>query len=228
MCKNKTTAIVLAAGSGKRMKSKEKKQFMELAGKPVLYYSLRTMQESDADEIIIVTSKEDVAYCEKLIRTYEFSKVVKVVEGGKERYDSVKAGLEYATGEFVLIHDGARPFVSAAKISELISCNKDGVILAVPVKDTIKIVNGDGKIIDNPDRETMYAAQTPQMFRTTLIKEAYELMGKDTNPGNVTDDAMVMQKYLKKDVAVIEGEYTNIKLTTPEDILFAKRYLEGK
>lgn len=220
-----STAIVLAAGSGSRMKSAQKKQFMELEGKPILYYTLKVMQESDVEEIVVVTAKEDIPYCEQLKESYCFSKIVCIVGGGKQRYNSVQAGLDFARGKYVLIHDGARPFVSKEKINELLANKEENAILAVPVKDTIKMVDADGKIANTPDRKTLYAAQTPQKFRTELIRRAYSLLEDDKEPISVTDDAMVMQHYLRKEVSIVEGEYSNIKITTPEDWKVAKCFL---
>lgn len=228
MGKISTTAIVLAAGSGKRMKSTEKKQFMELAGKSVLYYSLHVMQESNVDEIILVTAKEDMEYCKTLVSTYQITKVVHIVEGGNERFESVKNGLDVAKGKRVLIHDGARPLISKEKIEEMISLEEDNVILAVPVKDTIKIVDEEGIICATPARSSLFAAQTPQMFLTETMRKAYAEMDKLEKAKEITDDAMLVSEFLGVKVKVLEGEYTNIKITTPDDMTLALGYMRGK
>lgn len=224
-----TTAILLAAGSGSRMKSETKKQYMELAGKPVLYYSLRALEESRAQEVVLVVSSEDREYCRKeLVEKYGFTKVRHIVEGGKQRWESVEKGLRYAKGEYCLIHDGARPLLTPQMVNHLIAEGKtqDGMILAVPVKDTIKIVNDEGGIVQTPDRASLYAAQTPQMFRTELLRRSYELMEADTEPaGSITDDAMLVQHYTGAEVKVYPGDYTNIKVTTPEDMELAELFL---
>ena len=228
----KISAILLAAGSGSRMKSDTKKQFMELAGKPVLYYSLRALEESRVDEIILVVSKEDKDYCQcELVEKYGFSKVSNITEGGKQRWESVEHGLLCVTGQYCLIHDGARPLIRPETINELIDEgeNRDGLILAVPVKDTIKVVGQDGEIVQTPNRDTLYAAQTPQMFRTQLLKRAYSLMREDAAPSIcITDDAMLVQYYTGAKVKVFPGDYVNIKVTTPEDMGLAALFIREK
>ena len=224
----KVTAIILAAGKGNRMHSEVPKQFLELDGKPVLYYSLNAFEQSSVNDIILVTGKEDIAYCEKrIIEKYHFNKVRKIVEGGTERYWSVKNGLAAAKGtEYVLIHDGARPCIgkdiierSIIEVMQIGSCT-----VGVPVKDTIKVVDGDNYGIDTPSRDTLWQIQTPQCFRYQEIVEAYEEMerAKDTD---ITDDTMIMERYLGIQTKVILGDYCNIKITTPEDLNMAEIFL---
>lgn len=225
----KITAVLLAAGNGSRMKSKTKKQYMELAGKPVLYYSLQAFQASLVEEIILVVSPEDKDYCRKeLVEKYGFSKVKQIVEGGKQRWESVEQGVRCATGQYCLIHDGARPLIRPDRINEMIREGQaqDGVILAVPVKDTIKVVDPQGEILQTPDRDTLYAAQTPQMFRTQLLRDSYARLKEEGNEEvPITDDAMLVQYYTGAKVKVVPGEYTNIKVTTPEDMELAALFL---
>ncbi len=230
MMSGKVTAIILAAGRGSRMKSDVKKQFMELANKPVLYYSVKAFEESDVDEIILVTMKEDFAYCEQeIVNRYGFKKVSNVVAGGKERYDSVKNGVLAAAGDICLIHDGARPLIETSVINKMIAlCEKeDAVILGVDVKDTIKIINEKGYIEQTPSREMLRAAQTPQMFSKQLLLASYKEMERNPIPGlNVTDDAMIVQYYGGKKSLVMPGDYRNIKVTTQEDLKFAELFIK--
>lgn len=224
----KVTAIILAAGKGNRMHSEVPKQFLELDGKPVLYYSLNAFEKSTADDIILVTGKDDIAYCEKeIIHKYHFNKVRTVVEGGTERYWSVKNGLVAAKGaEYVLIHDAARPCVGRDIIERsIIEVMQNGsCTVGMPVKDTIKVVDSNHYGIDTPSRDTLWQIQTPQCFRYEEIIAAYEKMeqAKDTD---ITDDTMIMERYLGVKTKVILGDYCNIKITTPEDLNIAEIFL---
>ncbi len=232
--KNKVTAIVLAAGQGKRMNSPVAKQFLILRNKPVVYYSLKAFELSSVDEIILVTGEGQEEYCrEHIVKAYGLGKVSKIIEGGKERYDSVyQALLHCATTEYVLIHDGARPFIDVNNIEEIIRKVEEckACIFATPVKETIKVVDRDGIITATPDRATLWTAQTPQAFEYEAVRRAYELFyrEKDTNERTVTDDAMVYETYLGKSVRVLPGNYHNLKLTTPEDLIIAEKILEQK
>lgn len=226
----KCTAIVLAAGQGKRMNSSVQKQFLMLKGKPLLYYSLACFQKSkDIEDIILVTGKECIDFCkQEIIELYGFTKVSKVVAGGKERYDSVYAGLcACEDTDYVFIHDGARPFVT----EEIISRAKDAVlkfqacIVGMPSKDTVKIADADQMVKETPNRSTVWNIQTPQAFSYTLIKEAHEI-ARTQNMEAITDDAMVVETYKNAPVRLVEGAYENIKITTPEDILIAEKFLE--
>lgn len=234
MVENYVTAIILAAGHGKRMNMPVAKQFLMLNGKPVLYYAIKAFEESLVDEIVLVCGQGQVDYCKKtIINTYGFKKVKQVIEGGSERYDSVYRGLlatEHA--DYVLIHDGARPFIAVSKINEVIDSVKESkaCIVATPVKDTIKVIDDGGWIKDTPNRKMLWAAQTPQAFDYALIKKAYELLFNADKSvlENITDDAMVYDMYIKLPVKVVMGDYYNIKLTTPEDLLISKGIIEGK
>ena len=208
----KFTAIVLAGGTGKRMHSHIHKQYLTLAGKPVLYYALKAFEESDITDIILVTGADEEAYCKrKIIDKYHIGKVKAIVPGGVERYHSVYAGLCAAEGaDYVLIHDGARPLVSAA---------------GMPVKDTIKIADEDGYAKLTPERSKVWQIQTPQSFSYPLVYEAYRKMLADEDSA-ITDDAMVVERMTNQPVKLIEGNYRNIKITTPEDMLIAEMYLK--
>lgn len=230
---NKITAIVLAAGSGSRMKSKTKKQFMEIKGKPVIWYSLFEFEKSRVDEIILVTGKEDIDYCKKeIVEKYNLKKIKNVVAGGSERYESVYNGLKEVTGNIVLIHDGARPLINNEIIERSIegTIKSDACVVGVPVKDTIKRANKEGYIIDTPNRSELWITQTPQSFKTDLVKMAYKKMKEELEKGsttlNITDDAMVVEEFTTKQVRFVQGDYKNIKVTTPEDIDIAELFIE--
>ena len=231
---NKITAIVLAAGSGSRMKSKTKKQFIEIKGKPVIWYSLFEFEKSRVDEIILVTGKEDIDYCKKeIVEKYNLKKIKNVVAGGSERYESVYNGLKEVTGNIVLIHDGARPLINNEIIERSIegTIKSDACVVGVPVKDTIKRANKEGYIIDTPNRSELWITQTPQSFKTDLVKMAYKKMKEELEKGGcldvkITDDAMVVEEFTTNQVRFVQGDYKNIKVTTPEDIDIAELFIE--
>lgn len=229
MVKDKVTAIILAGGSGTRMGGECKKQYMLLNGYPILYYSLKAFQESPVDEILLVTNEE--SYCrEELIEKYHMDKVTKIVPGGEERYESVYNGLlETEDSSYVLIHDGARPFVTREIILRCIEEVKvhKACVVGMPVKDTVKIVDDKGFASYTPERNYVYLVQTPQAFSYPLILKAYRKVIEEQVPG-ITDDGMVVEYLQEKKVKLIEGSYQNIKITTPEDYLTAKAFLENK
>lgn len=232
--KERVTAMILAAGQGRRMKSNIQKQYMLLNGKPILYYSLQCFQTNEfIDQIILVTGKGEIEYCKKeIVEPYSITKVSQIVVGGAERYESVERGLEAIKDEYeqgiVLIHDGARPFVTHTMIETSIKTAKEygACTVGMPVKDTIKVVDEDSNGIHTPDRKTLWQIQTPQTFQVSLIKQAHESM-KSANVGNITDDTMLVEQFCKRYVKVIEGSYQNIKITTPEDMVLAKAFLEN-
>lgn len=226
----KFTAIVLAAGQGKRMNSKVQKQFLLIKGKPVLYYSLSCFQNSrEIEEIIVVTGKESINFCkQEIIEAYGFSKVKAVIPGGKERYDSVYAGLcACEDSDYVFIHDGARPFLS----NDMIRRGKEAVldygacVIGMPSKDTIKIADENGMVESTPSRNKVWNIQTPQIFSYTAIREAHE-KARQQNMADITDDAMVIERFGNMKIKLVEGSYENIKITTPEDIVVAEKILE--
>ena len=229
MEQKKCTAIVLAAGQGKRMHSKVQKQFLEIGQKPIVYYSLHCFQESPRiQEIILVTSKEMIPYCEKeIVKKYGFGKVTRIVEGGKERYDSVYAGLKACKDtDFVFIHDGARPFITVEMVERgYQAVVKTACVLGMPSKDTVKLADEEGYIKETPDRKIVWNVQTPQIFSYKLICTAYEsIQQKDMS--NVTDDAMVVEQETGTRILLVEGSYQNIKITTPEDLAVAEAFLQ--
>ncbi len=226
----KFTAIVLAGGTGKRMHSHIHKQYLTLAGKPVLYYALKAFEESDITDIILVTGADEEAYCKrKIIDKYHIGKVKAIVPGGVERYHSVYAGLCAAEGaDYVLIHDGARPLVSADIIKRSMQAVKEyrACVAGMPVKDTIKIADEDGYAKLTPERSKVWQIQTPQSFSYPLVYEAYRKMLADEDSAITDDDAMVVERMTNQPVKLIEGNYRNIKITTPEDMLIAEMYLK--
>ena len=227
----KYTAIVLAAGAGKRMNTKVHKQYLEVAGKPVLYYALKAFEESAVSDIVLVTGAGEEDYCQKqIIKKYGFEKVTAIVTGGKGRYHSVYQGLLAAEGaDYVLIHDGARPFVSDDIISRTIEAEKKekACVVAMPVKDTIKIANEDHYAIETPNRSKVWMIQTPQAFSYDLILHAYEKV-LASGDAVITDDAMVLEKAENIPVKLVQGSYTNIKITTPEDMKIAEIFLKDR
>lgn len=229
MEKQKYTAIVLAAGSGKRMNSKVHKQYLIIQDRPVLYYSLKAFEDSAVDEIVLVVGKGEEEFCRReIVNKYGISKVKAIVEGGKERYHSVFEGLKQTSdADYVLIHDGARPFVDQDIIRRCMQevQKYQACVVGMPVKDTIKIADEEGYAKQTPDRKNVWMIQTPQTFSYALIYEAYEEMLK-TEDTAITDDAMVLERIKGKKSKLIEGSYRNIKITTPEDLLIANVYLQ--
>lgn len=223
------TAIVLAAGAGKRMKSEVHKQYLPLGGKPVIYYALKAFEQSDVTDIVLVAGTGEIEYCkEEIIKKYGIRKVYAVTEGGKERYLSVYQGLKAAQGsDYVLIHDGARPFVTKDMIRRSIETvrSSKACVVGMPVKDTIKVVGKTGFAEATPDRSSLWQIQTPQTFSYSLILDAYEKLMAQIHTA-VTDDAMVLEQMSGQQVKVIEGSYQNIKITTPEDLPAAEAYLK--
>lgn len=225
------TAVVLAAGSGKRMGTKVHKQYLLMGGKPVIYYSLRAFEASPLiDEIILVCGVGEVEYCQhEIVDKYRFSKVHKIISGGAERYDSVWNGLQNTEDGYVYIHDGARPFVDEKMIERAYNCVSEyhACAAGMPSKDTVKIADSNNVVTETPDRSNVWVVQTPQVFDVGLIKKAYAVL-MDQNEINVTDDAMVAEQMLGCPVRLFYGSYENIKITTPEDLEIAEVFLKRK
>ena len=229
MEQGRCTAIVLAAGQGKRMHSKIQKQFLEIGGKPILYYSMECFQKSPLiQDIILVTGEDLISYCQsEIVEKYGFTKVCKVTAGGKERYDSVYAGLLCCQDtDYVYIHDGARPFVTEEMIQRGYEAVKrtNACVMGMPSKDTVKLADPSGYIKETPDRKIVWNIQTPQIFSYDLIRGAYESIRKK-DMSNVTDDAMVVEQETGTKILLVEGSYQNIKITTPEDLAVAEAFL---
>lgn len=230
--KKRCAAVVLAAGQGKRMGCAIKKQYIELEGKPLIYYALKAFQDSELiDTITLVAGAGQVDYVQdEIVGRYSLSKVNAVVEGGKERYDSVWQGLKAVKEDqeagFVFIHDGARPFVDDAilrrgyeAVERFRAC-----AAGMPSKDTVKLVDEDTFAVNTPDRKYVWMMQTPQIFEKDLIVEAYSRLMKEEH-AQVTDDAMAVELMMKVPVKLFEGSYKNIKITTPEDLKIARAFI---
>ena len=228
--KEKFSAIVLAAGSGRRMGGAVAKQYLPLLGKPLMVYALETFAASGVDEIILVVAPGEISYCrENIVKKYGISKVTHIIEGGQERYDSVYAGLKAASGDFALIHDSARAFVTTDIIRNAMEELKryPAVVVGLPAKDTIKIVDEKQEVVSTPPRERVWVVQTPQCFAMSLVRDAYEkLMGQKEIL--VTDDAMVVEQMTDQPVRMIPGSYENIKVTTPEDLALGESILRRR
>jgi 2-C-methyl-D-erythritol 4-phosphate cytidylyltransferase len=224
------TAIIVAGGKGKRMGQALNKQFIEIGGKEILARTIEAFQNLyEINEIIVVCAEGEIEYCkENIINKYGFSKVVKIVAGGMERQDSVRNGLNNCNTNtnIVVIHDGARPFVTSNIIKESIKCAREcgACTAAVPVKDTIKKVDKDKYSIDTPSREGLYAVQTPQAFRYDLILEGHK-QAKNMDIF-ATDDTMLIE-HMGIRVKIIDGSNTNIKITTGDDLIFADAILKS-
>ncbi len=227
----KADAVIVSAGKGQRFMEGRKKQFHILAGKPVLVHTLEKFETCPlVRSILLVVGEEDMGYCMKeIIEKYHFRKISQVVPGGKLRQESVKHGIDSLSkdAEVVVIHDGVRPFVTKDLIEESIhsALRLGAVVAAVPVKETIKMAHPDGTIAQTLDRESLWQIQTPQAFQTHLIKEAYYKAAEDGFIG--TDDASLVER-LGTRVHILQGSYTNIKITTKEDLMLAHLFLKMK
>ena len=212
------------------MQSHVQKQFLLLNDRPLITYALEAFENSPVDQIILVTGSDEIRYCrEEIAEKYGFSKVKKVIAGGRERYHSVYEGLKAAKGaEYVLIHDGARPLLNQEIISRALEGAKEygACVVGMPVKDTIKTAGADGFVASTPNRSTLWQVQTPQAFFYPWISQAYEkLFSREEYQQGVTDDAMVLEAMTSHKVKLIEGSYFNIKVTTPEDMAVAEALL---
>lgn len=241
--KKRCTAVILAAGCGSRMKSGVAKQFMLLRGRPVIYYALRTVEASKIiDDCILVTGAADISYVtEEIVRKYRFRKIDAVIAGGEERYLSVAHAMRFIAGEnmtvpnrdgYVFIHDGARPFLTEKILEDTYEAVRQchACVSAVRSKDTIKIADEEGFVLQTPDRKHVWNMHTPQVFDTKLITDAYTKLERGLpellqNNTAITDDAMVVEYFTNYRVKLVEGSYENIKLTTPEDLLMAEKIL---
>jgi 2-C-methyl-D-erythritol 4-phosphate cytidylyltransferase len=224
----KYSVVIAAAGQGKRMGAGKNKQFLLLRGEPLIIHTLRLFEQDPfCEKIILVANRGECQIMRKLTNQYKVLKVSDVIEGGKERQDSVKNGIDALTEEqIVLVHDGARPFVSHRVIHKLVEKAEEmgAAIAAVPVKDTIKRAKA-GIVIDTQKREELWSVQTPQAFSLALIREAHSQAAEADVLG--TDDASLVE-WLGHAVAIVEGDYQNIKLTTPDDLLFAEAILQER
>ena len=228
----KVVAIVPAAGAGKRLGLGINKAFAILRGAPLIVHCLAMLARTQlVAEAIVVLAPAEVDEGRTLLaghqEKYFAALPIKVVAGGKERQDSVANALAAvpADAAYIAVHDGARPFAGRAVFARTLAAAKEqgAAIAAVPVKNTIKVVDADGVVVDTPVRSTLVAVQTPQVFRAQLLKDAYAHLA--AHPAVVTDDASVVE-LLGHKVVVAEGRYENIKITTPEDLVLAEHFLE--
>lgn len=224
--------IVVAAGNGTRMGSSVRKPYLQLGENPILILTLKNFyNHADIKEMVLVVHQDEMERTRQLLQSHQLADIT-IVSGGRERQASVRAGVNALSQrvDHVMIHDGARPFVSQQLITRIIDTVKEtgAVIPAIPVKDTIKVVNATGVIANTPDRKGLWAAQTPQAFSLALLRRALDEAERRGIQG--TDDASLLEE-LEHSVHVIEGEGINIKITTPEDLLYGEvilRSLEGK
>ncbi len=219
-----TTAIILAAGRGRRMGSDVPKQFLMLDGEPIIVKTLRVFDESpEIDEILLVTSEDYVSYCQsEIVDAYRIKKVRDIIVGGAERYHSVwNALLACEHSDYVMIQDGARPFVTEEILKRVDAAMRTygTAVVGMPSKDTVKIVDDDGFVAATPDRSHVWTIQTPQAFSYSLIRRANEIMMERGMDG-VTDDAMIVEASGLSQVRLVEGSYENIKITTPDDLRY--------
>ncbi|MDT8420226.1 MAG: 2-C-methyl-D-erythritol 4-phosphate cytidylyltransferase [Desulfuromonadales bacterium] len=228
------TVLVPAAGIGRRMSASIHKQYLDLAGRPILAHTLALFERHPSiDSIYPILPAEDISYCQtEIIDRFRFNKVRRLVAGGAERQDSVLSGLRALQEEdlngdaVVLIHDGVRPLFDATSIPRIVDTVREhgGCVVGVPVKDTIKVVAG-GRISGSPERQHLWQAQTPQAFRYELILRAYQEADRAGFRG--TDDASLVTR-LGEPVMMVEGSYRNLKVTTPDDLVVAEALLKER
>jgi len=223
----KVTCIVVAGGRGRRLKAVREKAFVSLCGRPLIFYALKAFEGcSFVDRVVVVVPQGRLRACRKLVEKYAFKKVRTIRPGGRRRFDSVKSGLREAQGaDFILVHDGARPFVDRNLIKRvLFAAKKNGASLcAIAAKQTLKCVGKNFFVSTTPERKFIWEAQTPQAFKKDLIIEAYQKAGQ----ASVTDDASLVEKLGHK-VKIVKGSSRNIKITTPEDLALAEILVKRK
>src|SRR6266545_4782328 len=228
----KVIALIPAAGMGKRMGADMNKQYLLLGEKPILAHTISVFESAPfVEDIYLIVPKAEASYCrEQVVDRYGFAKVRGILNGGAERQNSVLNGLRGAMDveddDVVLIHDGVRPFVPVKVLERAVetAVAQEGALVAVPVKDTVKVVT-DGVVRETPPRENLWLAQTPQAFRYGVIRAAHEMAEAEGFVG--TDDASLVER-LGKEVHVVLGDYRNIKITTPEDLILAEAFLKSE
>lgn len=218
--------IIPAAGQGKRMGAGKNKLFLKIDGLPVFIHTLKVFEKDEnCSKIWLVTSTQDKQEMHSLIKRNKITKIAAIVDGGDERQYSVyNAVKEISKDAIVLVHDAARPFIDVHQMKELteVAATNGAAVLAVPIKDTVKKVTGD-VVEETVDRSSLWAIQTPQAFRISLLKEAHEKAIREEFLG--TDDASLVERLGQK-VKIVMGNYDNIKLTTPEDLYFAEAIIQ--
>ena len=226
----KLSAVIVAGGSGRRMGAAVPKQYLELCGVPILVRTMCAFAAWDRlDDMILVTAEDQMEYCvEEIVARYAIPKVRAVTAGGKERMESVRAGLAACPdADYVFIQDAVRPFVTRDILERgwqmARACGN--AVCGVPAKDTVKIADAEGVVQQTPPRDRVWIVQTPQIFSGPLIRSAYEALG-DCAPAGITDDAMVLEYSRKAPVHMFQGAYTNIKITTPDDLVTGEAILK--
>ncbi|HWQ76924.1 MAG TPA: 2-C-methyl-D-erythritol 4-phosphate cytidylyltransferase [Syntrophomonas sp.] len=223
--------VIAAAGQGSRMGSKTNKQFMILNSKPVITYSLDFFEkQEEVDEIVVVTSARELEYCRtEIVEKNRYRKVSTVLVGGQQRQDSVWTALQYLdqATDFVAIHDGARPLLSADVMARLLKAAEEwgAAIPGVPSRDTIKMVNKDSFVRQTLDRNVIFSIQTPQVFKFSELYTAYKYAAEEGF--YATDDSALFERYVGQ-VKVVEGDYDNIKITTPLDLTIMENLLSRR
>lgn len=226
---NRVIAIIPAAGAGRRMNAGINKQYLLLGGEPIVGRTIRTLSGFDViDEVVVVVPEAEIPFCRReVVERMGLRTVSRIVAGGSERQHSVLnalVSLDASPDDIIIIHDGVRPFVTKEMVTGVIDALRggaDGAVVAVPLKDTVKVVAGDA-VVRTPDRSAMRLAQTPQGFRMKTILEAHRIAVRDGHLG--TDDASLLER-LGRTVVVVPGDYRNIKITTPEDLILAEAFL---
>jgi 2-C-methyl-D-erythritol 4-phosphate cytidylyltransferase len=227
----KCVALIPAAGQGKRMGAARSKPYLLLDGKPILSYTLRTLEECPLiDEIALIVERGEIEHArEAVVEAFRLNKVSTILAGGLQRQDSVWEGLKTVKDdcELVLVHDGVRPFISQEMLARSIHGAVDcGVsIVGVPAKDTVKLVSPHKEVLETPDRTGVVLVQTPQTFRRDILLKAYRQAMRDGF--YATDDAALVER-LGLPVTVVEGSYENIKITTPEDLAIGELILRRR
>jgi 2-C-methyl-D-erythritol 4-phosphate cytidylyltransferase len=240
------TVILLAGGSGKRMCADRPKQFLEIAGRPLIWYSLDAIQKSEiADECILVAAAGDIAYMkEHILRAGNFTKVRAIAEGGRERFESVLNGVllfeklhDYnkEPERIVMVHDGARPYLIESMLERCFegAVKYSACVAAVPSKDTVTIADEDGFEAQTPNRKYVWNVQTPQAFKADVLCTAFHKMADELNEAEspdklswITDDASVVKYYNDTKICIVRGDYKNIKVTTQDDLPVMEKFLK--
>ncbi len=218
----KHAVIIVAGGTGNRMQQELPKQFLLLCNKPVLMHTILAFSNTFSCDIIVVLHPDYHDYWNKLCRDYSFNVAHKIVKGGSTRFKSVKNGLKAVeNADFIAVHDAARPLISSSTIINLFNDaeKKGNAIASIPSKDSVRFQENEKNSILNRDK--VFLIQTPQVFKTDILKDAY----KQTD-NNFTDDASVVEN-AGYDVYLSEGDHANIKITYPEDLIFAEAYLKN-
>ena len=227
----KTIALIPSAGSGSRMGTKAKKPYLSLLDKPILAHTLLAFEQCPLiNEVVLIVAEDEIDYCKiSIVEPFKIRKVNKIIAGGPKRQDSVWEGLKTLNDdcELVMIHDGVRPFVSQEILKKSVheTAKSGATVVAVPVKDTIKIMSKKAEVLETIDRSRIWAVQTPQTFARDILKRAYKKTFEDGFYG--TDDASLVERLGVK-VKIIPGSYDNMKITTPGDLTLGEAILERR